>query len=881
MTDINSMEQISLNTTLSKNLLKNLPGMLYRSKQDEHWTLMFVSNGCLDLTGFYPEELINNAHKSYAELIHPDDKTWVWEYFKEHLSKKKECNCEYRIIGKDGKVKWVREIASGVYDDNSELLYLEGYITDISEKKEYRQIISTLETHVNEKISNEKRLKALLDGIPDTLLRIKENGDCLSYKNENELVIQTDHNKRSNVKNIFPLSIAEKFIEYTKNALKSSKSLTYEYHLPNKNNSLLYYEARFVKSDENEVVCIIRDITNIIEAKEELQVAKEFYESIINNVNIDIAVFDEKNRYLLISKSAVKNEKIREWLIGKDDFDYCKDRGKSIEIAESRTEMYNLVDELQKPIEWIEELAEDGAKKRFFVRTLKPLRGPNNEKYKVGYGVDITALKVIQNELLRREHLLSFSHKLAKVGYWVWYPSNRKYEWSSGVFDILEEDKNHITPSLTAYLSYVHPDDREHFKQTVQLSKQNNSSYSIEYRIVTRRGKLKYVKEESSSKRADSNSNQYLFGMVQDITEMKISQDALAHSEEHFRAIAESSPVYIIEVCVQYKVTYINTVKNSVREAVIGASVFDFILPEYRAGLKEELDSVFIDGTIKSLELMGNPGSLEAEWFNVSIGPVKDDAGRVRSLILLAQNINEKKQNEQERERLIKEINNRYNEMMQFNYIVSHNLRSPIANILGMSYILNPSTPPEDVKKIFDYIMQSAESIDALIKDLNDVLTARSPLNEKRESFKLTEIIKGVCDNLEQQINFSRAFVCIDIYENADELTSIKSYVQSIMHNLISNAIKYKSADKNPEITVKARKDLQHTYIEVSDNGIGIDLTQYGQQIFGLYKRFTSQNEGKGLGLHMTKAQVESLGGSITVESELGKGCTFKIVLSN
>ncbi|MGV3507835.1 MAG: sensor histidine kinase, partial [Sphingobacteriaceae bacterium] len=177
--------------------------------------------------------------------------------------------------------------------------------------------------------------------------------------------------------------------------------------------------------------------------------------------------------------------------------------------------------------------------------------------------------------------------------------------------------------------------------------------------------------------------------------------------------------------------------------------------------------------------------------------------------------------------------------------------------------------------------MQSAESIDALIKDLNDVLTARSPLNEKRESFRLTEIIKGVCDNLEQQINFSRAFVCIDIDENADELTSIKSYVQSIVHNLISNAIKYKSADKNPEITVKAWKDLQHTYIEVSDNGIGIDLTQYGQQIFGLYKRFTSQNEGKGLGLHMTKAQVESLGGSITVESELGKGCTFKIILSN
>ncbi|MBC7913340.1 MAG: HAMP domain-containing histidine kinase [Pyrinomonadaceae bacterium] len=182
------------------------------------------------------------------------------------------------------------------------------------------------------------------------------------------------------------------------------------------------------------------------------------------------------------------------------------------------------------------------------------------------------------------------------------------------------------------------------------------------------------------------------------------------------------------------------------------------------------------------------------------------------------------------------------------------------------------------MKQIFEYIMQSAESIDTLIKDLNDVLTARSPLNEKRELFALTEIVKGVCNNLEQQINTSKAFICIDISDEANELNSIKSYVQSIVHNLISNAIKYKSVNRNPEISIKAWKDADHTYLEVSDNGIGIDLEQHGQHIFGLYKRFTVQNEGKGLGLHMTKAQVESLGGTISIESQLDKGCTFKIV---
>jgi PAS domain S-box-containing protein len=367
--------------------------------------------------------------------------------------------------------------------------------------------------------------------------------------------------------------------------------------------------------------------------------------------------------------------------------------------------------------------------------------------------------------------------------------------------------------------------------------------------------------------------------MVQDITEMKASQDALAQSEEHFRAIAESSPIHIIELCSEYRVTYVNNLGEERADKILGTSCFEYVMPEYHQLLRSTLDKVFSEGVVENLQLQGLRKDNPVEWYDVSIGPVKNNTGKVASIILLAQSITDKKQNEEERERLIKEINNRYNELMQFNYIVSHNLRSPIANILGMSYILTKDTPPEDVTKIFDYIMESAESIDTLIKDLNDVLTARSPLNEKRETFQLTDIVNGVCNNLAQQVNNSQAFICIDISPEANELTSIKSYVQSIVHNLVSNAIKYKSPARRPEISIKAWRVETVTHIQVADNGMGIDLEQYGQQMFGLYKRFTSENEGKGLGLHMTKAQVESLGGSITVESELGNGCTFKIVL--
>ena len=105
--------------------------------------------------------------------------------------------------------------------------------------------------------------------------------------------------------------------------------------------------------------------------------------------------------------------------------------------------------------------------------------------------------------------------------------------------------------------------------------------------------------------------------------------------------------------------------------------------------------------------------------------------------------------------------------------------------------------------------------------------------------------------------------------------------MESIVFNLISNAIKYRSSERPLFINIKAKKSSKGTIITISDNGIGINMEENGAYIFGLYKRFNYEVEGKGLGLHMTKAQVEALGGTITIESELNKGTTFKIEFNN
>jgi signal transduction histidine kinase len=119
----------------------------------------------------------------------------------------------------------------------------------------------------------------------------------------------------------------------------------------------------------------------------------------------------------------------------------------------------------------------------------------------------------------------------------------------------------------------------------------------------------------------------------------------------------------------------------------------------------------------------------------------------------------------------------------------------------------------------------------------------------------------------------------VQIAPEAAEIFSIKSYIKSILYNLVNNAIKYRSSGKDPLIEIGISKANEQIEIRVQDNGIGIDLVKYGHDIFGLYKRFHPSFEGKGLGLNMTKVQVESLGGSIQIASQPGEGTLFTICL--
>lgn len=238
-------------------------------------------------------------------------------------------------------------------------------------------------------------------------------------------------------------------------------------------------------------------------------------------------------------------------------------------------------------------------------------------------------------------------------------------------------------------------------------------------------------------------------------------------------------------------------------------------------------------------------------------------------------------QNIDSRKRTEIEVVQRNKELEQFSYIVSHNLRAPVANILGLTKELSQfNSIPKEITALNNYLVASVTQLDSVIKDLNHVLQIKKEINEKKEKLTLSHLI------LDVKSSILGAYPNIDTYfkldfDLKDEIYSLKSYLHSIFYNLISNSIKYRKSEGPLNIEISSRIVDEGFTLTFKDNGIGMDLLKHKNHIFQLYKRFHSHVEGKGMGLFMVKTQIEALGGSISVDSAVDIGTTFKITFRN
>jgi signal transduction histidine kinase len=234
------------------------------------------------------------------------------------------------------------------------------------------------------------------------------------------------------------------------------------------------------------------------------------------------------------------------------------------------------------------------------------------------------------------------------------------------------------------------------------------------------------------------------------------------------------------------------------------------------------------------------------------------------------------KQLEEANENLTKQNQN----LEQFSYVISHNLRAPIAQILGLLSVINKeSLQSEFEQNLIDYLHKAASNLDMIVNDLNAILLMRNQSTENKERVSLSEVCAITIESMRSLIEAEKATVHCD-FSKVDTIFSNKTFLNSILYNLISNGIKYRDHRRDPEIWVRACQSEAYVCLSVSDNGLGLDLEKIKpEKLFKLYSRMHTHTEGKGMGLFIVKEQVDSLNGKIEVESKPGVGTTFRIYL--
>ena len=268
----------------------------------------------------------------------------------------------------------------------------------------------------------------------------------------------------------------------------------------------------------------------------------------------------------------------------------------------------------------------------------------------------------------------------------------------------------------------------------------------------------------------------------------------------------------------------------------------------------------------------------ETYWIHFTMIPISDNNNKHSHWIAIQRDITQEKEREKEREQLITELIQNNKDLRQFSYITSHNLRAPLSNLIGLLNLIEDIPyDNQELKELFEGFSKSTYQLNETVNDLIKIIVIKDQMTIDKENIKISTIIEKVKNQLFILIESKKAEITLNLNEEYIYANTI--YIESILLNLMSNALKYSKINVNPKISITSSTIDDFTTIKFQDNGIGIDLEKNKSKIFGLYQRFHNNPDSKGLGLYLVKTQVEALGGEITVESEVDKGTIFKIKL--
>ncbi|MBY0426411.1 MAG: PAS domain-containing sensor histidine kinase, partial [Cytophagales bacterium] len=493
-----------------------------------------------------------------------------------------------------------------------------------------------------------------------------------------------------------------------------------------------------------------------------------------------------------------------------------------------------------------------------------------------GIIIDITERKSVEKELKESEQILQNIFNFSPVPLMISRVSDGKIIMANeGVEKLMGIPVNKILGNKTLN-QYVDIEDR--IKIMTAITK-NGVIKNIEVPFKRYDGQL--ISCLISTEIVILKGKKMFLTAITDISERKKAEEALQKSEDNLRTVFENTQVGYILFNDNLIVKSFNqpaqefTTKGLNKSLMEGSFFLDYMPSDNHAELQENLRLV-LAGNLVEYDLKLGIENKEENWYHIKFSPVSNKETYVVGFIMSIENITDRKKNEIELNKSFDLVNQQNKRLLNFSYIVSHNLRSHTSNIISMLSLIQSADSEEEKEEMIAMLVDVSNELNETILNLNDVVSIQSNVNIVVDQLNLRSYVNKAIHVVGDQITAKKATVN-NLVPNDILINYNPAYLESVLFNFISNGIKYGHPDRLPVITLDTFLDKGRLVLRIADNGIGIDMKKNGDKLFGMFKTFHGNSDARGVGLFITKNQIEAMGGKVEVESKLHQGTTFKI----
>lgn len=466
------------------------------------------------------------------------------------------------------------------------------------------------------------------------------------------------------------------------------------------------------------------------------------------------------------------------------------------------------------------------------------------------------------------------------VAYWKINLLNREIIWSEH-FDSLIQSPDPDSDHFDYFLNHVlHKDYRYDFLTNFEDLLATNRPLSLELRLKMSNGKYRWFECRNLKNREERLMDAAVLLFV-NIHQTKRDQYTIEENFFYYRETAEMTSTGGWYLDVKSRSVYWDDVTKKILECPRNYEPRPddrtrFYATEHQEKVKQMFEKCIAFGKPFKGEILMKTLHNRKFWVRATGKPVYGDEQEVIGIRGVYQDIDKQKTSELNLQNSLDLIATQNSRLFNLAHIVSHELRSHSSNLSFVAQMIHEAEKTEDKLDLLQSIGGISENLEQAIKVLNEVVTRQNILSKQRKKVRFQEALDVVIASTSSLIKRENAKIVAD-FDELVEIDYISEYLESIFLNLITNAIKYKFQNRRPVIYIQTYEEKGEQFLEISDNGIGIDLDEHKDDLFGMYKIFHKHPEAKGIGLFITKNQVETLGGSISVNSSVGIGTSFKI----